>query len=240
VSFNLDPTQALLPSPEVYEDEYRCWPWGKIIDAVAEWVCAHAGQSTLVIDYMCGTGFLLDLIHQRRPDLRLVGCSLNRPYIDYAKRRYPYIEIYLHDCLTYKPVETPAMILCTAGLHHIERRFHADFISKIANELSAGSSFLLAEEAIRPFKSTMERRMAVLELWTELISFCLTRTPSIEVIEAATTAFVNDLFERGEYKLTCDEIKTLLQNHFAIQSMIKTWPQGDVQFGDFLFICTKL
>ena len=65
--------QTNMPPPDTYELEYFFWPWGRLLEEVAEYVINKAPQEGFVLDYMCGTGFLLHHIGIRRSDLILAG-----------------------------------------------------------------------------------------------------------------------------------------------------------------------
>jgi hypothetical protein len=228
-----------LPPPEVYEEEYCYWPWGGVIDITAEWVRAHANHSSIVLDYMCGTGFLLNQLSRHRPDLILSGRSLTPAYITYANQKYPHLDIRLEDALTYDPPTPPDIVVCTAGLHHLDRGLQPVFIAKVASELSAGKYLLLGEELIRPYQGEVDRRLAVLELWTELMAYAIKKEATPEVIKAAGDGLVNDLYERGEFKFTYDQVIELLKPHFDVDSVTAVWPGSNYKFGDFLFVCRK-
>ena len=110
-----------MPEPAVYELEYQFWPWGRLLARVASWVHSHAPQNGVIVDYMCGTGYLLNDLLARRSDLQAAGCSITESYIDYARMRYPRIHVSLCDAMIFEPISSPDIILCTAGLHHLAR-----------------------------------------------------------------------------------------------------------------------
>jgi len=233
-------SKAMMPSPEVYEQEYQYWPWGTLIDKTAELIQQKAGYSSFILEYMCGTGYLLNEISGRRPDLQLSGCSLTPEYIDYAHNKYPQLRIVLQDALLYKPIGPPDVVICTAGLHHLTRRNQKLFIEKIASELASGKLFLLGEEVIRPYADEQDRKLSVLELWTSLITFSVRRGATEQVIRAAGTAMTNDLFELGEYKLCLRDLVSLVRPYFLIETVEKTWYDSSLQYGDVLLVCKRI
>jgi SAM-dependent methyltransferase len=233
-------TKALMPSPEVYEQEYKYWPWGILINKTTELIQLYADHSSHILEYMCGTGYLLNEISQRRPDLRLFGCSLNPDYIDYAHHKYSQIGVVLQDALRYKPIDDPDIVICTAGLHHLTKKDQKLFIQKLASELKKGKLLFLGEEVIRPFSDEEDRKLAVLELWTRLISFALSKGATQQVIRAASDAMTNDLFEQGEYKLCLRELENLISPYFLIETVEKTWYEDSLEHGDVLLTCKRL
>lgn len=228
-----------LPNPSTYEREYDYWPWGALLRAVAEWVGVNLPRAASVCDYMCGTGFLLNEISRSRPDLRLSGCSLDTPYIVYGKEHYPRISLEVADALKWKPPFQPDAVICTAGVHHLERIRQPHFISKVASELASGDPFLLGEELIGPYRNEKERRLAVVDLSSKLIRHLLKNEAPSDVVLAAVDVLGNDLFERGEYKITYEETIRLLEPLFIVESIRHFWPEEDSRIGDFLFVCRK-
>jgi SAM-dependent methyltransferase len=231
--------QAKMPPPKVYEQEYRYWPWGKLIKLAASWMHDNAPRNGHVLDYMCGTGFLLNEIRQLRSDLTVAGCSLAPAYIDYAKHAYPQLDVIFEDALTYKPTHAPDVIICTAGLHHLDRKLQPKLIEKVASELASGGRFLLGEELIRSYVSEQERRLAALEMGAALTAYVVSAGAPKVVVEAACDVLGNDVQERGEYKTSRDRLMKMLENHFVVESEYHIWPEDAKPFGDFLFICRK-
>jgi hypothetical protein len=225
--------------PDVYELEYRYFPWGLLMKAAADWVETNAFPSANIVDYMCGTGYLLHEISLKRRDLHLEGCSLDPySYIEYAMKLYPEIQVVYEDAMLYKPRRPPDIILCTAGLHHLKRELQPKFIDKIAGELAAGKFFLLGEELIGHYQNEKERRFAVLELCSVLTRYVVKKDAPDNVIEAALSLFSNDIFERGEYKLSKNMVLEMLEPYFEFVDIHQVWPENPL-YGDFLFLCRR-
>jgi SAM-dependent methyltransferase len=228
---------AKLPLPDFYEREYTYWPWGTLLARVAVLVAIHAPQGSHIVDYMCGTGFLLNLIHTRRPDLTLEGCDINPSYVEFAQQHYPAANFVLADARDFKPSMPPALVLCTAGLHHLSRSEQPRFLAKIARELPSGACLLLGEELIESYKGEAERRRAVINMCTALLRYIVDRDAPLEVLESATDVLCNDLPERGEYKISRGDLEALLCTHFRIENFEHIWPDEPVPFGDVLLLC---
>ncbi len=231
--------QALMPSPAVYEKEYSYWPWGRLLSSVADWVSDNAPRNAFVVDYMCGTGFLLNEIASRRPDLSVMGCDISQSYVEYGKSVYCNLNVVMAGALTFEPSSPVDIAICTAGLHHLPRNDQPTFLEKLSRELSDEGFVLLGEEVIREYDTEDARKQAVLELFTSLMSHLDQRDAPIEVIDAAVKTFVNDWYERGEYKVSQPECERMLRPFFEVISTRQTWTDGSDHFGDFLFLCRK-
>ena len=228
-----------LPSAHVYEQEYMYWPWGRLLEAVADWVSSNAPQSAFLLDYMCGTAHLLNRISHARPDLTLAGCSLTSAYIDFAQREYPNIDVVLEDALAYRPKQSPEITICTAGLHHLERHKQPTFLEKTASELVPGGYFLLGEELIAEYGSEKTRRLAVVEMCSALLEHAIESDAPHDLLAAASDVLANDLLERGEFKTCQSQIHDMLERHYVVEQVRQTWPSDTTRFGDFLFVCRK-
>ena len=232
-----------MPSPDVYEKEYVYWPWGEVIERVSEWVASHVGHSARVLDYMCGTGYLLRKISVRRPDLSLVGCDLNEEYVDYAnshpEKHWPEHCSFDHaDVLSYQPYRMPHVVLVTGGLHHLAPEDQPRLIAKIASELSDDGVFVLADEFITDFESEVQRRLGVLELSNALGRHVISNFAYDDVVRAVVQMMENDLFQQGEYKTSRLKVVDMLEKKFRIESCQQVWPR-EATYGDFIIICRK-
>ena len=212
-------TMPKLPKPNDYELEYDYWPWGKLLKAVVKLAEDNLPEEASVCDYMCGTGFLLNAISCVRPDLRLSGCSLGADYIVYGKNKYPNVHLEVADAREWEPPTRSDAIICTAGLHHLERAHQPQFIAKVASELAQGALFFLGEELIGDYGNEAERREAVQNLSSRLLKHLNAVEAPSEVVQAAVDVFDNDFFEHGEYKTTYGEIIRMLKPYFSIESV---------------------
>lgn len=231
---------ANLPDPEVYEEECKYIPWGNLISRVINWVTTHTPENAVVLDYMCGTGYLLSRIAALRPDLVLYGCSLDENYITYAKEKYPELNLACQDALIYTPAETPNIIICTAGLHHLPLNKQPLFIDKISSELCKGAYLLLGEILIREHSNEKERALAALELGAALVKHCLCSDAPESVTKAAFQVLYNDVFMIDEFKCSYQQIITMLQKYFLLEKIEQTWPSDISAYGDFLFFCKRV
>jgi SAM-dependent methyltransferase len=232
--------QPKLPPPGVYEQEFAYWPWGGLLEQAAELVAGFAPRDAYVIDYMCGTGFLLERIRVRRPDLALEGCDTSATYVHFARERYPRVHVACADARELRPPRSPAIVVCTAGLHHLDRHDQPQFIAKVAAELQPGGYFVIGEELIGGFRDERERRRAVIGMCSALLEYIVDAGAPVSVIEAATDVLCNDLLERGEYKVSEAGLRALLKGTFVIDTFDRIWPSETSPFGDVLIACRRL
>lgn len=222
--------------PEVYEQEYVCWPWGTLIKTAASWVCESAPLNGVVVDYMCSTGYLLNLICKARPDLRLYGCDRDSEYVDYGRRTYPRLNLAEADVFSYRPAFRPTVALCTGSLHHLSPADQGRFVAKVAAELSQSGYLAIGEELLPPFVDEPTRRRAVLRLYSRLFLDLVDLSPADTMLTQAIRVFTRDLLRQEEYKLSEEQLIALLRPHFDLVHRIQTWPHPAEDFGDILLV----
>jgi hypothetical protein len=230
---------APLPSPEVYEAEYDYWPWGQVISLVASWVIEHVPPHAVVFDYMCGTGYLLAQIVDHRPDLRVEGCDIHGPFVTFAERKYPRVRVHHEDALQIEMTIDPNVVLCTAGLHHLNFDEQVHFIDKLYNEVVVGTKLVFAEEAIGDYEDEQSRRIAALNFDSALIAHGLKQQWPDGLVEGAIQLLHNDVMLRGEYKRSRSAWQDIIEHRFRILSTDMIWA-SPVGGGDYVFVCEKL
>ena len=228
---------AVMPPPHVYEREYSFWPWGKLLTVAVDLICTNALQGGVLVDYMCGTGFLLNEIASRRPDLFVIGCDNNQVYVEYGRCKYPNIRIVEADARSFDPPRKANFAVCTAGLHHLSLKDQPMFLTKVKRDLGDNAFFLVGEEFIRDHEDENSRKKAVLELFSELMSYLEQTKAPLEVVEAAADTFVNDWCERGEYKISKRKLETMLAEEFEIVTADPIWADNNGELGDWLLLC---
>lgn len=232
------PAEFRFPQPEVYEEEYDYWPWRASLERCIEYIAAKAPARACVIDYMCGTGWLLNRVSRLRPDLDLSGCSLDRSHVEYGMGKYPHLNLCVSDALLYRPTRVPAVVLCTGGVHHLPRRIQYEFVRKVFGELSLGSIFILADAFTRHAMSEKERRSAVLELGAAVLSELIGANAPARMLLTAVDVLANDL-SGVEYKISSDEMVRLLRPYFSLIERHHVWPTHTGVFGDEVFVCRR-
>jgi SAM-dependent methyltransferase len=226
------------PPPDVYEKEYVYWPWGKLIGAVAALVAELAPQGGSVLDYMCGTGYLLNRVALLRPDLHLIGCSSDPDYIAYGRGMYPQIELAHADAVTFRPPSPVDVAVCTGGIHHLTVECRRPFLTRVMRALGPAGWFVVGEEVLSSHTDELARRHAVMELSGALLRHSIDSGAPPEVLEAGLAVLEADLLQRGEYKLTEEELRCLLQEHINVVSVQRCWPDDpSLLYGDRIVLC---
>jgi len=231
-------SSGLPPDAQLYEREYEFWPWGRLINFVVGWIEKNAASNAHILDYMCGTGFLLNELANRRPDLFCYGCSLTPEYISYAQQFYPLIEVVLCDARDYRPAKDPDIVICTAGIHHLPWDSQHRFVEKVANEISTGKIFLVGEELIRDFKDEKARRLSVIEMISAVMNYMSERDATSEIITTAADVLKADLAGQ-EYKIDMSATIEMLSPHFDIEEQHRVWPDAETGYGDYVFVCRR-
>jgi len=231
-------TQFATIPPSIYEREYQYWPWGKLIDFVADWVIEHSPEQASLFDYMCGTGYLLNRIAQSRPDVTCAGCCIDPEYVEYARRNYSSVSVALADSRNYAPACGPDIVLCTAGLHHLHWDEQGPFLMKIAEEMPSGSHLLVGEQLIQEFSDEQQRRSHVLQLWFAQLDYLIANESPPDMIRAAVEVLGSDLLAK-EFKVDEKSLVQLLERDFVVEQVKQFWPGSGLSYGDFLFICRR-
>ena len=226
-----------LPPPEVYELEYQYWPWGRTISLIENWVVEQAPRGALVVDYMCGCGYLLHGISRRRPDLRLLGNTFDKDWIDFARKRYPEIKIEYADSLEFQPPELVDIAIVTGGIHHLKPSQQPQFVAKVREQINHNGFFVVGEEVIPRHSSNDDRRLGVLKLGNALLSFVIEQHAPDLVLEAAADVIKRDLYCSGEYKVSLWDLKRLIEENFSIERCEVVWPVPETDFGDYFLLC---
>ncbi len=224
--------------PEIYENEYDFWPWGKMIRFIAKWIERNIAANACLLDYMCGTGFLLNKLVQRRPDLDCYGCSLTSEYINYALCAYPRINVELCDAQKYRPKREPDVVICTAGIHHLPWDSQSAFVQKVASELESGKIFIVGEELVRDFNDEKTRRHSIIEMINAVMAFMIEKDAPSEMMATAVNVLKADLTGQ-EYKVDMKTILKMIDPHFDIEEQHRIWPDNEMGYGDYAFICRR-
>jgi len=224
-----------LPEPNVYEREFEFMPWGRLIKRVAEIVVKKAPHEGRILDLMCGPGYLLGKIAEKRPDLKASGVDIDRRFIGYAKAKYQNIKFIEADALEWETSEKYDLIICTAGLHHLPYKNQYSFVKKVKSMLKSGGLCIFADPLIDDFKNERERRASAARLGLEYLTATIKNGAPDEVTEAAIDIMRNDVMG-AEYKTSLVKIKKIILGSFSRLKIIKTWPNVKSEYGDYILI----
>jgi 2-polyprenyl-3-methyl-5-hydroxy-6-metoxy-1,4-benzoquinol methylase len=226
-----------LPSAKIYKDEVKYMPWGMLIREILD-IISKIPKGSEVLDLMCGPGYLLNELKQKKPDLKLTGVDLEEEYIRYGKKHYPGITFIEHDALDWKTTKKYDVVLVTAGVHHVSYTEQPLFIKKVASLLKKNGVAIIADPYIDDYDTEEERKVAAAKLGHEYLVTTIENTGPDEQIKAAIDLISNDIF-LVEYKTSIAKMKPLLEKYFKTVTMHKTWPKEITQYGDYYFLLRK-
>jgi SAM-dependent methyltransferase len=235
---NINYSLARMPPPDIYEAEIEAWPWSTLIRHAAAMLTKRLHNKATLIDYMCGTGQLLNLLPSAIRK-RSVGVDSNLSYVRYGRNNYQ-LNLVVSDALRYKPQQRVDAISCTAGIHHLPRKQQLDFLEKMHDELNDDGILLIGEELLPAFRNERERRRAAIKLFSSIMDPVLEKHPKHDVILASLSVLENDLLERGEWKLSIDSLRRMLSPRFEVVIEKRIWPNKPASYGDWLFLCKKI
>ncbi len=227
-----------LPAAEVYADEIKYMPWGYLINELAAYCIASIPQNGSVVDLCCGTGSLLVMLQEKRPDISYVGVDLESEYTAYASKANPNIRFVTADVLEWESAEEYDTVLCTAGLHHLPFEKQEAFVKKISSLVKIGGFAIIADPYVDSFSNETERKIAGAKLGYEYLAETIRNKATDEVIEAAIEVLRNDVFGI-EYKNSISVARPVFEKYFSTVDMHKTWPKETTEYGDYYFILKR-
>jgi 2-polyprenyl-3-methyl-5-hydroxy-6-metoxy-1,4-benzoquinol methylase len=233
-------SQLKLPSPETYERELAFMPYKKSLAMVRDIVCRDAPKDGRGLDLMCGPGYLLGQIKQRRQDLHLFGADIDERYIEYARKQNRGIDFFLEDVLNWKagPFD---VVLCTGALHHIPYEKQEEVVAKIAQLTKPEGFAIISDCYIDDYKDEKGRQLSAAELGYEYLRATIKHgspTPS-EVVKATTEIITNDVCGL-EFKTSIAKRLPILWRNFSLVKTMKTWPDRQIgDYGDYVHVLRK-
>lgn len=236
--------EDILPNAETYEREMQYFPWGRLIDRVLTFVVQNAPQGARVIDLMCGPGFLLGQILEKRPDLHLAGVDINKNFVDYAQkmynRQYPHLDISTHDVLCLPPnVEPWDIVICTGGLHHLPYEKQPVLLSVIDGLMKENGIAIIAEPCLPDFWDEESRKIKAVELGSSYILEAIAKKAPEDVMMAAIDIMRNDIMGL-EFKRSIRDLADIMNPILYITLVEQVWPSFcGYECGDCYFVLEK-
>jgi len=225
-----------LPDSKVYEQELQYWPyitsWNKVLDYLTE----NVPKNGTLLDLMCGPGYLLGKIAERRPNLKLRGVDIDNRYIPHAKDKYPQIDFELGDVLTWTPDEQYDAVICTGSLHHIPYDKQEEAVRKMASMVKPDGFVLISDCCIDDYANEAERKIAAAKLGHEYLRETIQNGAPDPVIEATIEILWNDVLMK-EFKTSMKKRQVIYERVFGNVETIKTWPTFESEYGDYISIC---
>lgn len=210
-------------------------PWGVLIREIEGLIADKAPKGARVLDMLCGPGYLLGKLAARRPDIVALGVDVDPTFIEHARRLYPDVSFEVADAVIWDSKERFDVIVCTAGLHHLEYEKQEPFIRKLSGLLNPAGFAVIGDPYIDDFSNEEERKIAGAKLGHEYLVETIKNGGSEDVVRAAIDVLSNDVL-LVEYKSSIKKNKPLFEKHFSHVEMHKTWPKEESGYGDYYFI----
>lgn len=227
-----------LPTSEVYEKEFKYMPWGILIAEIQEYILKNIPQKGKLLDLLCGPGYLLGQIKNKRNDVICLGVDFESEYITYAKQLYSTIDFVHEDVLVWKSDSVWDAIVCTGGLHHLDYMSQEPFIAKLATLVSSNGFAIIADPYIDDYEDESDRKFASAKLGYEYLKATIQKDAPNDVLKATADLIANDVL-RIEYKSSIQKVRPIFEKYFSSVEMHKTWPNIDSGYGDYYFILKK-
>ncbi|MDP2946655.1 MAG: class I SAM-dependent methyltransferase [Nanoarchaeota archaeon] len=225
-----------MPSPKTYERQLAFMPYKKSLEKIAEIVCAQAPKDGSVLDLMCGPGYLLEIIKERRNDLFFHGVDNDANYIIYASQKHPRIVFEFGDVLTWKPKRLHDVVRCTGALHHIPYERQEEVIKGMSRTVIPDGLAIVSDCYIDDYRNETERMIAAAKLGYKYLIETIRNGAPKDVVRATTEILMRDVMLDGEFKTSIDKQGPLLCKYFKKIERIKTWPDFTSDFGDYIHI----
>lgn len=226
-----------LPQAETYEEGLEYWPYRTSLTTVIEHICEFDPPGASLLDVMCGPGYLLGKIKERRPDLSLSGVDINDRYVSYGQKTYPEVTFEKGDVLNWKPKEKFDIVVCTGSVHHIPYDLQEGALANIASMAKPGALVVISDCYVDDYSTEAERKQAAAKLGYEYIRETIANGGSNKVIEWTIDILWNDVLMQ-EFKPSFEKRIPLLEKCFAEVKTIKSWPNDTPPgYGDYVHIC---
>ncbi len=221
--------------PELYERNLQYWPYHKSLAKVVEIVCEEAPQNGTVMDLMCGPGYLLGQLSQRRSDLILHGEDIDSTYLEYARRKYPQASFEVRDVLNWRHGVKFDVVMCTGALHHIPYERQEDVIRRMAFMTKLNGFSILSDCYLRDYSTEKSRKFAAAKLGYEYLHATILADAPDEVIQETADLNGNDVLGR-EFKTSFIKRNKITRFYFKERRSYQTWPEraGAFSAGDHI------
>jgi len=213
-------------------------PWGKLINKIETYLITEMPKGCRVVDLMCGPGYLLGRLDQRRSDVVYMGVDLDNGFIDHAKGLYPRICFECADVVAWSTQKKFDVVICTGGVHHLPDNLQSTFIYKISCLLNTRGVAIIADPYIDDYDSQEGRILAGARLGYEYLVATIKNGAPPDVIEAAIQVLRNDVLTL-EWKTSFKKQRKVFEQYFKDVFMYKTWPAKKKGYGDCCFIVKK-
>jgi 2-polyprenyl-3-methyl-5-hydroxy-6-metoxy-1,4-benzoquinol methylase len=224
------------PSPEIYDSFYRITSWGLLMQNLIEYITNNAPRNANILDLMCGTGYLLNIVSKKRKDLICEGIDLNKEFIEYAQTKKSDISFKIGDVLKWESNKEYDIIVCSGGIHHLRDEDKDIFINRIAVSLDKKGVAILADPYINDYTNETERKLSVAKLGYEYIRYAIEKQALDKELEAVIDILYNDILD-FEHKTSISKMRSILNQYFKHIVVTKVWGVANAEIGDYYIIC---
>jgi len=227
-----------LPESDVYERELAYMPYKDSLRAVCDVVCSRAPEGGTLLDLMCGPGYLLGRIAEKRGDLVLYGIDLDERYIEYARNKYPGVRLGVGDVLDRTGGSNFDVVICTGALHHLPYDRQEEFIERFATFIKQDGFGLISDCYIDDYSSEKGRKLAAAKLGYEYLREAIGNGAPNDVVAATVDILHNDVMKE-EFKTSLIKRMPLFEKHFGKVELVKTWPDFESEYGDYCVVLER-
>jgi len=226
------------PDSKIYEDSLTYMPyktsWQKVLDTIS----TKTPQGASLLDIMCGPGHLLGKVKEIRNDITLYGIDIDPRYIEYSKKAYPDIDFSEGDIRSLEIKESFDVVVCTGSVHHLPYEEQEGAIQKISQLTKSGGFAIISDCHIEDYTNEEERMLAAAKVGYEYIKATIQNGAPKDVVEFTLDILNNDVM-MNEFKTSLKKRLPTPEKYFDNVEVIKTWPESDSEYGDYVMICRK-
>lgn len=224
-----------LPEAEVYEQESTYWPYKKSLKKVLDIISRQAPKKGSLLDMMCGPGYLLGQIAEKRKDLSLLGVDIDKRYVRFSKEKYPKIKFEIGDVLKWKPKNLFDVVICTGSLHHISYEKQEEAVGRMAAMVKLGGFCIISDCYVDDYSNEKQRKLSAAKLGYEYLRETINNGAPDEVVKATIDILYNDVL-RHEYKMSLKKRQPIFGKYFRTIGSFKTWPKMKSGYGDYVHV----
>src|SRR4030042_4599413 len=227
-----------LPESKIYEQGQFYWPYKKSLVKVLEIITSQTAKDCKLLDIMCGPGYLLGQISVKRGDLKLLGVDLDERYIFFSKEKFSDIDFEIGNILTWQPKQLFDVVICTGSIHHLPYEKQDLAIEKIAGMVKPAGLVIISDSHINDYANEKERKVAAAKLGYEYLIETIRNGAPDDVVATTIDILDNDVM-MNEFKTSVKKRLLIFNKYFSNVEVIKTWPDIDSEYGDYIMVCTN-
>jgi SAM-dependent methyltransferase len=186
---------------------------------------------------MCGPGYLLGKISEKRGDITLTGVDIKKEYIEYGNKKYPTVSFKQGDVLNWFRREGFDVVVCTGSVHHVSYDDQEIAIARITDLVKPGGLAIISDVYVDNYSSEMERKLAASKLGYEYLVATIKNGAPDDVVGWTADILWNDVLMH-EFKMSYEQRIHILEAYFPSVETLKIWPDANLGgYGDYIHIC---